>query len=68
MNKINTDDLIQFLYNETSESQNIVIKEALENDLNLREEYEELKNTIDELGTLSYSPNAKTIENILKYA
>ncbi len=68
MNKINTDDLIQFLYNETSESQNIVIKEALENDLNLREEYEELKNTLDELNTLSYSPDAKTIDSILKYA
>ncbi len=68
MQKINTEDLIQFLYNETSESQNVLIKEALENDLNLRDEYEELKKTIEELGTLSFTPDSKTVESVLKYA
>lgn len=68
MQKIHTEDLIQYLYNETSESQNVLIKEALENDLNLRDEYEELKKTIEELGTLSFTPDSKTVESVLKYA
>jgi hypothetical protein len=68
MQTVNTEDLIQFIYNETSPSQNLLIKEALEQNWNLREEYEQLKHTIEEVKGLSFSPDAKTIENILKYA
>ena len=68
MQKISTEDLIQYLYNETSSSQNILIKEALEQDWNLREEYEQLKETIEEIGQLSFSPSSTTIDNILKHA
>ena len=68
MQKISTEELIQYIYNETSVSQSALIKDSLENDWNLREEYEQLKNTIEEVSSLSFSPNSKTIDNILKYA
>jgi len=68
MQTIGTEELIQFLYNETSIEQNIRIQKALETDWNVKEEYEMLQETIAELKKVSYSPSNQTIESVLKLA
>ena len=66
MQTIGTEELIQFLYNETSIEQNIRIQKALETDWSVKEEYEMLLQTIEEMKKVSYSPSNQTIESILK--
>ena len=66
MQTIGTEELIQYLYNETTIEQNIRIQEAIETDWNIKEEYEMLLGTIAEMKKVSYSPSNQTIESILK--
>jgi len=68
MQTIGTEELIQFLYNETTNEQNIRIQKALETDWSVKEEYEMLLQTIEEMKKVSYSPSNQTIESILKLA
>ena len=67
MNTIKTEDLIRFLYNETSNSENLLIEAGLAYDIKLKEEYETLKGTMDELNSLSFSPSDKSIDRILSH-
>lgn len=68
MQRFTTEDLLQFLYNETSIEKKAAIKAALETDWNLREEYELLSATKSQLKSVSYSPSQKILDNILNYA
>lgn len=63
-----TEDMIQYLYNETSPDLTLAIKAALESDWTLREEFEELQATKKELNPVLMSPRAQSIDLILKYA
>ena len=68
MEKINANELVQYLYKETSQDQNELIESNLQGDLDLQTECSQLENTISELQNLSYSPSQSTIDKILNYA
>ncbi|MCK9481970.1 MAG: hypothetical protein M0R38_09460 [Bacteroidia bacterium] len=60
--KFTQEDLIRFVYQETSQEENIQILQTLEKSKELRDELSELLATIDLLNELKYEPN----ETILK--
>ncbi len=62
-----TEELISFLYNETSSKKSAQIKTALETDPALMSNLSDLQSAINELDTVLYSPRKESIENILKY-
>ncbi len=62
------EDLLQYLYNETSPEQTAQIKAALETDWSLREKFEVITSAQSRLETLKMSPSQQTIDNILSYA
>jgi beta-galactosidase GanA len=68
MHNFTSEDLIQYLYNETSSKTTAEIKEALEKDYSLREKLEVITSAQKRLEALTLSPRKKTIENILNYA
>lgn len=69
MTKITPEDLVRYLYNETSESKTAAIKIALQTDWNLRESYERLVSSKLDLKKIKLSsPRAESVSNILEYA
>lgn len=68
MNKITPEDLVRYLYNETSPEKTDRIKAALQIDNVLHDEYEKLKNTHSKLEEVKLSPRPETINSILEYA
>lgn len=63
-----TEELIQYLYKETSIEKTRAIEEALCNDWTLREKIEVLNASIDSLGQTLESPRAVAVMNVLNYA
>jgi len=68
MHSFTTEDLLEFLYQETSPEKTAAIKAALENDWILSEKLELLSNTSQQIEKINYSPSKKTIDYILNYA
>jgi len=62
------EDMIRYLYNETSAEETAAISLALETDWSLREKFEILKDSIKSLDKIHRSPRPKAIESILRYA
>ena len=63
-----TEDLLLYLYRETSDKESANIKEALENDWDLKEKYDVLKNSMLALDKMIESPRPESIKAILSYA
>lgn len=68
MNNFTPEDLLLYLYNETSEEQSVAIKKALESDWSLREKLAVLKDSMKRLDTVSESPRTNVVLDILNYA
>jgi hypothetical protein len=68
MIKFTQEDLIRFIYKETSEKKSADIKTALQTDWNLRESYEKLRKSKENLDTINFSPRKEIVNNILEYA
>jgi hypothetical protein len=68
MHNFTPEDLVQYLYNETSPARTAEIKAALETDWSLREKFEVLTSAQSRLEALKMSPSQQTIDNILSYA
>lgn len=68
MHSFTTEDLLQYLYKETSHARTAAIKAALESDWGLREKFEELETASKKLEPLLLSPREQTIDFILNYA
>lgn len=68
MHSFTQDDLVQYLYKETSPEKSAILKAALETEWTLREKYEELSATINSMEKLSLSPRKIAVDRILKYA
>lgn len=69
MHNFTTEDLLQYLYKETSADKTAAIKLALETDWNLLEEMEFLKGSLRELDSIKLmSPSNETLQNIFAYA
>ncbi|MEJ7736088.1 MAG: hypothetical protein WKF97_01565 [Chitinophagaceae bacterium] len=62
------EDLLQYLYKETSPSENAAIELALKDDWALREKLEVLQSSINHLNTTIEMPRTEGILRILNYA
>lgn len=62
------EELIQYLYKETSAEQTLAIEAALREDWTLREKLEVLKASTQRLDNILESPRAEVILNVLNYA
>jgi hypothetical protein len=66
---ITQDDLLQYLYKESSPEKTLIIKEALETDAAVKERMQVLRTGKERLDLLSkYSPDTRTLDNIFNYA
>ncbi|MBA2330364.1 MAG: hypothetical protein M3413_11595 [Bacteroidota bacterium] len=68
MTNFSPEDLILFLYKESSPELTIAIEEALMSDWTLNEKLAVLKASHERLNTLIESPRTATVLNILRYA
>ena len=69
MNRSTSEDLLQYLYKETSVEKTVEIKTALETDWALREEFNQLAVSKEMLDSVKVpSPRQQVLDNILKYA
>jgi hypothetical protein len=62
------EELIQYLYNETSPTTPAALEKALKQDWTLREKLAVLKTSMERLNSITQSPRIETILAILKYA
>jgi len=62
------DDLIRFIYGETLEKENILIKEELVTNFRLREKYIEMISLLNDLDRVQRAPSNVVIQNIMDYA
>ena len=68
MHNFTQEDLLLYLYKETSADQTAKIKAALETDWNLKEQYQELVSAKESLGSVNVSPRKKALDFVLNYA
>ncbi|HMU08484.1 MAG TPA: hypothetical protein PKJ94_02905 [Ferruginibacter sp.] len=68
MHNFTPEDLLLYLYNETSPARTAEIKAALETDWSLREQFEVISSAHKKLETLKMSPSQQTVDSILNYA
>ena len=68
MPNFTTEDLIQYLYKETSKEQTLAIEKALETDWLLQEKLDVLKDSAKRLDKMIKSPRQQSIDAILNYA
>ena len=68
MHNFTPEDLLLYLYKETSPAQTAEIKAALETDWSLREKFEVITSAQKRLEALKMSPSQQTVDNILNYA
>jgi len=68
MHNFTPEDLLLYLYKETSPTQTAEIKAALESDWSLREKFEVITSAQQRLEALKMSPSQQTIDKIMNYA
>lgn len=68
MHNITSEDLLLYLYGETTKLQTEAIELALQQDWSLMEKLELLTQSKNELETINFSPSVTSVNNILKYA
>lgn len=68
MHNFTLEDLLRYLYKETSPSQTAEIRAALEADWSLREKFEVLSSAHKRLDALQLSPSQRSVDAILNYA
>jgi len=68
MHNFSPEDLILYLYKETSPDATAAIEKALEEDWTLREKLNVLKTSMDRLDSINVSPRTEIILNILRHA
>ena len=68
MHNYSPEDLLLYLYKETSSETTAAIENALANDWTLREKLIVLKTSMERLDSIKVSPRTEAILNVLKYA
>lgn len=68
MHTFSPEDLIQYLYKETSPEITAAIDQALQKDWTLREKLSVLKISMERLDSITVAPRTESVLNILKYA
>lgn len=69
MHNFTTEDLLQYLYNETTTEQSAAILQAIETDWSLKEQMEILKTSHKQLSEVeTVSPRLEVLDRIFNYA
>ena len=68
MTTFTPEDLLLYLYKESSEEQTTAIENALKQDWTLREKLAVLKTSLERLDGIKKSPRTRIVLNILNYA
>jgi len=68
MANLTPEDLLLYLYKESSEEQTTAIENALKQDWTLREKLAVLKTSLERLDGIKKSPSTRAILNVLNYA
>jgi hypothetical protein len=68
MQTYSPEDLLLYLYKETSQEQTAAIEKALQEDWTLREKLSVLKSSMERLNSITESPRIEVVLNILKHA
>jgi hypothetical protein len=68
MHNYSPEDLILYLYKETSPEATAAIEKALEEDWTLREKLNVLKTSMERLNSITVSPRTEIILNVLRHA
>ena len=67
MQNFTPEDLILYLYKETSPETTAAIEKALENDWTLREKLLVIKTSMERLDSIQVSPRTEVVLNVLKH-
>ena len=67
MTKFTPEDLVQYLYKETSEQKTANIREALETDWTLRESFKQILTSVKNLEEIRLSPRDEAVNKILMH-
>ncbi|HQW43121.1 MAG: hypothetical protein IPP02_16690 [Chitinophagaceae bacterium] len=68
MTNFTPEDLLMYLYKESSAEQTAAIETALEKDWTLREKLNVLKTSMQRLDKITTSPRTEVVLNVLSYA
>ena len=68
MQSFTPEDMLLYLYNETSPELTVAIEETLKKDWALREKMDVLKTSMQRLTKITESPRTEVVLNILNYA
>lgn len=68
MHNLSPEDLLLYLYKESSPELTAAIEEALEKDWTVREKLAVMKTAMERLDNLTASPRTEAVLNVLKYA
>jgi hypothetical protein len=68
MHNYTPEDLILYLYKETSSEETAAIDEALKQDWTLREKLAVIKTSMERLEAITVTPRTEVILNVLRYA
>ena len=68
MTNFTPEDLLLYLYKETTPEQTAAIEEALRKDWTLREKLTVLKTSMQRLNKIKQSPRTEVVLNVLNYA
>lgn len=60
--------IIQYIYNELSDTQRIEVEQLLENNFEAKEMYNSFLNSIDNLPKVTFNPPQSSIDQILNYS
>jgi hypothetical protein len=61
-------DLVKFIYKETSAKETLEIQDALAGDFALFDSYQGLMNAYMELPKVTFAPSAAALQNVLNYS
>ena len=68
MHNYTPEELLLYLYKETSTEQTFAIEEELKNNWALREKLAVMKTAMERLNTIAVSPRTEVILNVLRHA
>lgn len=68
MTNFTPEDLLLYLYKETSPEQTIAIEQEVKNDWTLREKLTVLKTAMERLDKIKEAPRTEVVLNVLNYA
>lgn len=68
MHNFSPEDLLLYLYKETSPEQTLAIEQSLAEDWSLREKLAVVKTAMERLNNITESPRTEVVLNVLKHA